>query len=366
VTVAIATVGVEEEFLLIDPESRRPRPAAAAVVAGAETELADQVCGEFTRSQIEVKTVPCGDAGQLRDELARLRTAVAAAADAEGVRLCASGTPVVATEPSAVADHPRYDAGVAQYRSMLDDFMVCSTHVHVYLPDRELAVRASNHLRPWLPLLMAVSANSPFHQGNDTGYADWRAVIRSRFPCLGPPPYAESLRHHEELATAIADSGAMLNASTPFWDIRPNPKLPTLEVRSMDVVADIDDTVALAMVVRALVAVATDKALAGDPGPRPSSEVLRAAYWRAARDGWPGCGVDALSGQVLPTSVQIARLVDHLEPALQRHGDTATVHRLLDRLADRGTGADVQRASFARRGSLEGVVDELVSLTART
>jgi carboxylate-amine ligase len=366
VTGDIATVGVEEEYLLVDPDSGRPQPAAAAVVARAEAALGDQVCGEFTRSQIEVRTSPCAEAGQLRDELARLRTAVGSAAVAEGLRLCASGTPVVAAEPFPVADHPRYRAGVAQYRAMLDDFMVCSTHVHVYLPDRELAVRVSNHLRPWLPLLIAVSANSPFHQGVDTGYADWRAVIRSRFPCLGPPPYAESLRHHEELAMAIADSGAMLNAATPFWDIRPNPRLPTIEIRSMDVLPDIDDTVALTMLVRALVSVSTDKALAGDTGPQPNSEVLRAAYWRAARDGWPGCGVDALSGQVLPASVQMARLVDHIDPALRRHGDGATVHGFMDRLVNRGTGADLQRAWLAERGALAGVVDDLVSLTART
>jgi glutamate---cysteine ligase / carboxylate-amine ligase len=251
---------------------------------------------------------------------------------------------------------------VAQYRAMLDDFLVCSLHVHVHLPDRELAVRVGNHLRPWLPLLVALSANSPFHQGNDTGYADWRAIIRSRFPCLGPPPYAESLRHHEELATAMADSGAMLDAATPFWDIRPNPRLPTVEVRSMDVPADIDDTVALAALVRALVATATDKALAGDPGPRPSSELLRAAYWRAARDGWSGCGVDALTGQILAASVQTARLVDYIGPALHRHDDTGAVHEFVARLIARGTGADLQRVSLARHGTLAGVVDDLVRL----
>jgi len=361
------TIGVEEEFFLIDPDSRTPRPAGADVVARAASELGDQISGEFTRYQIEVKTSPCIEAAQLRTELAWLRTTAAAAAAAEGLRLCASGTPVLSgCGSSAVGDHPRYRAGVAQYRAMLDDFLVCSLHVHVHLPDRELAVRVGNHLRPWLPLLVAMSANSPFHQGNDTGYADWRAIIRSRFPCLGPPPYAESLRHHEELATAMADSGAMLDAATPFWDIRPNPRLPTVEVRSMDVPADIDDTVALAALVRALVATATDKALAGDPGPRPSSELLRAAYWRAARDGWSGCGVDALTGQILPASVQTARLVDYIGPALHRNDDTDAVHAFVDRLIARGTGADLQRVSLARHGTLAGVVDDLVRLSART
>jgi glutamate---cysteine ligase / carboxylate-amine ligase len=202
----VATIGVEEEFFLVDPASRCPQPAAAAVVARTAPELDDRICEEFTRYQIEARTAPCESAGQLRGELVRGRAAAVAAAGAEGLRLCASGTPVLGRSgPVAVGEHPRYRAGVEQYRTMLDDFMVCSMHVHVQLPDRELAVRVGNHLRPWLPLLLALSANSPFHQGIDTGYADWRAVIRSRFPCLGPPPYAESLRHHEQLGAAMAD-----------------------------------------------------------------------------------------------------------------------------------------------------------------
>ena len=136
----------------------------------------------------------------------------------------------------------------------------------------------------------------------------------------------------------------MLDAATPFWDIRPNPRLPTLEIRSMDVVADIDDSVALAMLVRAIVAASADKARAGDVGPRPSSELLRAAYWRAARDGWCGCGVDSITGRVLPAAVQAARLLDHIGPTLHRHGDSEIVHGFVARLAARGAGAERQRA----------------------
>jgi carboxylate-amine ligase len=360
------TIGVEEEYLLVDPDSRTPQAAGPRVVARAATDLGDSVSGEFTQYQIEVKTPPCADAAQLRTELLRLRASVVAAACAEGLRLCASGTPVLGTsESTPVGDHPRYRAGVAQYRGMLEDFTVCSMHVHVHLPDRELAVSVSNHLRPWLPLLVAMSANSPFHQGRDTGYASWRAVIRTRFPCLGPPPYAESLRHHEELAAAIVESGAMLDAQTPFWDIRPNPHVPTLEIRAMDVIADIGDATALALLLRALVTTAAAKASQGDPGPQPSSEVLRAAYWRAARDGWSGCGADALTGQILPTPIQAARLVDYVRPELEHHGDMQTVVEFLRRLSNRGAGAELQRRSDQLHGSLTGVVDDLVALTAR-
>jgi carboxylate-amine ligase len=238
-----STIGVEEEFLLLDPETRAPAPAAERVIVRAATTLGDLVSGEFARAQLEVKTQPCSDATRLRDELVRLRATAAAASRDEGVRICAAGTPVIAAPaPLVVGDHPRYRAGLSQYRAMLDDFLVCAVHVHIHVPDRETAVLAGNHLRPWLPLLVALSANSPFHQGEDTGYADWRAVIRSRFPCLGPPPYAESLEHHKELAAAMAKTEAMLQPDLPLWDVRPNPSLPTLEVRSMDVNADVDDT----------------------------------------------------------------------------------------------------------------------------
>ncbi|MFI9583943.1 glutamate--cysteine ligase [Streptomyces sp. NPDC052236] len=357
-------MGVEEEHLLVHPGSRAVAPAGTRVVARAAVLLGELVCGEFTEYQIEVKTPPCPGPAQLRQDLIRARSVVAAAAQAEGLRLCASGTPVIGgTGPAEIGDHPRYRAGMEQYRTMLEDFVVCAFHTHVQVADREAAALVGNHLRPWLPLLVALSANSPFHGGRDTGYASWRAVVRGRFPCLGPPPYVESLEHYQQLATAMEESEAMLDATLPFWDIRPHPRLPTLEIRAMDVPPDADDTVALAALVRALVVTATALVLRGDPGPRTSGELLRAAYWRAARDGWPGAGVDALTGRILPTPVQARRLVDHVRPALEEHGDADTVMAFLRRLATRGTGAQQQRASAARHRGLTGVVDDLVTLT---
>ncbi len=362
----IPPLGVEEEFFLVDPVTRRPRSVGDRVVSRAVSDLDDGVSGEFNQHQLEIKTRPCADPVRLRAELVRLRAGAAAAARAEGVRLCASGVPVLAVDgPNPVGDHPRYREGLGQYRSMMEDFAICAFHVHVHMPDRELAVRVANRLRPWLPLLVALSANSPIRHGEDTGYACWRAVIRSRFPCLGPPPFAESLQHHRELSAAIAGSGAMLDAAMPFWDVRLNPRLPTLEIRAMDVTADVDDTVALAVLVRALVVTATAADRAGEPTPRPDSEVLRAAYWRAARDGWRGSGVDALSGELSPTSTQASTLLQHVGCVLDLAGDRAFVTNFMHRLAARGTGAEIQRAAAARAGSYAGAVDELVRLTAR-
>lgn len=362
---ALPTVGVEEEFFLVHPGSRCVEASGAKVVARASSTMGDLVSGEFTEYQIEGRTPPCSSFAELRSRLARTRAAASAAARAEGLRLCASGTPVIqAGGPADIGDHPRYRASVNQYRAMLDDFAVCAFHAHVHLPDRELGALVSNHLRPWLPLLVAMSANSPFHRGRDTGYESWRSVVRGRFPCLGPPPYAESLDHYERLAAAMQESEALLDAAIPFWDIRPNPRVPTLEIRSMDVLPDIDDTAALTVLIRALVVTAAARVRRGDPGPRPSSELLRAAYWRAARDGWPGSGVDALTGRILPTPVQAARLVDHVRPALEEHGDLDHVSAFLRRLAIRGSGAQRQRASAESPRGLVGVVDDLVRLTA--
>ncbi|GAA4888472.1 glutamate--cysteine ligase [Streptomyces coeruleoprunus] len=358
-------MGVEEEFFLVHPAGRGAAAAGTRVVARVPPALAERVSGEFTEYQVEGRTAPCSDAQELRTELLGVRSGLAAAARAEGLRLCASGTPVIGGDGGRadVGGHPRYRAGVLQYRAMHDDFAVCAFHVHVHLPDREAAVLVGNHVRPWLPLLVAMSANSPFHQGRDTGYASWRSVIRGRFPCLGPPPYAESLADHERLATAIAATEAMLEPGMPFWDVRPNPALPTLEVRTMDVLPDVNDTVALTTLIRALVVTAAERVADGDPGPRPSSELLRAACWRAARDGWPGAGVDVLTGRVVPFSVQARDLVDHVRHTLRAYGDEEDVTAFLRRLSEHGSGADRQRTHLAAGRDLTAVVDALIQET---
>ncbi|NYE44562.1 carboxylate-amine ligase [Streptomyces fulvorobeus] len=361
----IPTVGVEEEYFLVDPVTRSVVSAGPRVVARAVLEVGDLVSEEFTGYQIEVKTRPCTTMGELRAELVRVRAAAVSAAGQEGLRLCASGTPVTAPVDQApdVGDHPRYRAGLKQYRAMLDDFDISAFHAHVYLPDREQAVLAGNHLRPWLPLLVALSANSPFHHGIDTGYASWRSVIRSRFPCLGPPPYARSLAHHEQLAAAMAASEAMLNAGMPYWDIRPHPHLPTLEVRSMDVLTDVDDTVALTALIRATVVTVAHRVEEGDRGPQVCSELLRAAYWRAARDGWTGSGIDVLTATPMSFADQAAQLVAYVRPVLERYNDLDLVKTFLARLNTRGSGADLQHSWNGTQAGLHAVVDGLIQAT---
>ncbi len=355
------TVGVEEEYFVVHPDTRAVEPAGPRVVARAAADLGDAFSGEFTAYQIEVKTEPCTTSAEVYRELTRLRAAVGRAAAAEGLRVCPSGTPVLGgAGPVVVGDHPRYQTSVDLFRSMMDDYAINALHVHVHLPDRELAALVGNHLRPWLPLLVEMSANSPFHGGRDSGYASCRSVIRVRFPCLGPPPYVDSFAHYEDTARAIATAGAMPFGELSFWDVRPHPTLPTLEVRCMDVPADAADSAALAAIVRVLVVTAAARMRAGDPGPRAGGELLRSAYWYATRDGWPGLGTDTVTGDVLPAPERGRRLLAHVCPTLDAHGDRQVAADFLARLGRHGLGAYRQRAAARRPGGLAAVVDDLV------
>ncbi|MFJ9775939.1 YbdK family carboxylate-amine ligase [Kitasatospora sp. NPDC101157] len=356
----VPTVGVEEELFLVCPGTGAVVGAGPRVAALAARELGDLVAGEFTDLQVEVRTPPCTDTGELHAHLVRARQAVAAAAAGEGLRVCPSATPVIGGSHAPVGDHPRYRAGVELYRSLMDDFVVSALHVHVLLPDREVAALVGNHLRPWLPLLVEMTANSPYFDGRDTGYASWRTVTRLRIPALGPPPYIESFDDYRRTTAQLAAARVVPFADLPFWDVRPHPRLPTIEVRSMDVPPDPADSAAVAAVVRALVDTSARLVEGGDPGPRLSSDLLRGAYWYSTRDGWTGTGLDALSAAMLPAPERARRLMDHIGPALQRFGDLDRAAAFFDRLAAHGTGAHRQRAAH-RAGGLPHVVADLTA-----
>ncbi|MFF2545127.1 YbdK family carboxylate-amine ligase [Kitasatospora sp. NPDC058063] len=355
------TVGVEEEYFVVDPASRAVVPGGPRLAARSAGVLGDLVSGEFADLQIEVRTPPCATMGELSAQLVRLRRTLAACAEAEGLTVCPSAAPVIGGGDAVpVGDHPRYRDGVRLFRTLMDDFAVCALHVHVCLPDREVAALVGNHLRPWLPLLVEMSANSPFHAGRDTRFASWRSVLRLRFPSLGPPPWVESFDDYRRVAASMAAVGGSSFAELPFWDTRPHPRLPTLEVRCMDVPAESADSVALAAVVRGLVVTSARLAERGDKGPQLRGELLRGAYWYATRDGWPGPGADALTGRVLPAPERARRLVEHIGAALEGLGDLERVTAFADRLAARGSGAHRQRAAH-RAGGLPAVVDDLAN-----
>lgn len=355
--------GVEEEFLVVDARTRAPAPEAATVIARARERLGDRVDGEITKLHVETRTAPCHTAADLGDQLAEGRAEVARAAEADGLRVVATGTPVVGRAvPPPITEGPRQDRGTATFRGLHDELGICAVHVHVELPDRDRAVRVSNHLRPYLPTLIALTANSPHWDERDTGYASWRTVIWHRWPVAGPPPVFASAAHYDDVVGTLLEAGAMVDTGTLFWDIRLSAHQPTLEVRVADVPPTAEESTAFAALVRALVVTAGAAVDRGEPAPDVAPELMRLAYWRAARDGMGGHGVDLPGGRLLPAAELAGRLVETARPALAAFGDLDRVGDWLAALAAEGDGATRQRRAAA--GGLVAAVDHLVASTA--
>jgi carboxylate-amine ligase len=353
-------MGVEEEYLVVDPETRAVLPCAAPVLELATAELGERAAAEITKFQVEAKTPPCADLCELSEQLRRMRSIMGAAAAKLGLGVVASGTPVLGDAvPPPINEHPRYALGVRTYRALHDEQSVCAGHVHVHLPDRERALLVSNHVRPWLPVLIALMANSPFWMGRDTGYASWRTLTWGKWPVAGPPPYFDSAADFDRLIAALTESGVLVDPGTIFWDVRPSARLPTLEVRVTDVPATAEESTLLAALVRALVVVALADVERGDLGPRVSPELLRAAYWRAARDGLDGHGIDPGTGRLMAITDLVDALIARVRDGLEEFGDLDAVTALLARLRAAGGGAWRQRAAHARHGRFEDVVDFL-------
>ncbi|WP_089155370.1 carboxylate-amine ligase [Micromonospora sp. NBS 11-29] len=359
----LLTVGVEEEFLLADPHTGAAVPAVDLVMEQVPAELRGQVEREFQTSQIEIGSPPGLELSSIRHSLSMLRGELADAAERAGVRLLAIGTGPVDGPVPPVVDKPRFDRMIERFRLLVPGPGNNGMHVHVGVPDPDTGVQVLNHVRPWLPILHAVTVNSPFSQGTDTGYASWRSIEWERWPSVAPTPYLKSHEHYQRLIRQLIASGVMLDEGMLYWYARLSAKYPTVEIRIGDVCPSVDDAVLVAALVRALVATALTDVAAGRPAVNTDHHLLVAAHWRAAHDGLEGEGVDLTDGELRPAWELLDRLVDRLRPELTRHGDLDQVTDLLGGLRRHGSGAARQRAVFARTGKLVDVVADVARQT---
>jgi carboxylate-amine ligase len=350
------TVGVEEEFVLVDPDTGAPDLNNTAVAAAGEA-LGIELQLELSRCQIETATPVCTRMEDLEAQLRRTRTLTAAAAAQTGAALLAVAVPPFGPPPRMITDLPRYRR-LADHFGQLGEQVICGCHVHVGVPDREVAVAVSNHLRPWLPALVALTANSPIIADRDTGYASWRHVLWSRWPSAGPPPYFQSAGHYDTVVAELLDHEVILDVGMLYWDVRLSAHLPTLEVRVADVPTTVEETLLLATLVRGLVVAGLRAVRRGQRAPAVDAHRLRAAYWRAARDGVTGRGIDIASGCLVPAAEPLLRLLDHIRPALEATGDYAGTQAALTRILAVGNGAARQRQTL-QNGTLLDVLGML-------
>jgi carboxylate-amine ligase len=348
------TVGVEEEFQLVDPASRALVPAVDGVIsAGDGTGL---VTSELSRSCVEMVSPVFGTTSGLARELPALRREVGALAREGGAEIVAAGTHPF-SEPT---EQPL--AGGAHNRRLEDEMgwvartqAIYGLHIHVAVSDGEEAIAAVNELARRVPLLVALSANSPFWRGSDTRLASTRSKIFEMFPRSGLPPafrdWGDFVRHVE----ALVASGSIPDASWCWWDARPHLKFGTVELRAPDVQTDASHTAALAALVQCLVAAADG---------RPPEDPLFVAEnkWRAVRHGMDAAFYDFATAETVQARPLARELVEELRPISQDLRCEAELEGVLE-IIDRGNGAGLQRAAFEKNGSLEDLVDHLAVAT---
>ena len=363
---AAFTLGVEEEYQLIDPATRNLRASAAGVLAAARPALGEAVQPELRLSQIEVATPVCRTLADVRRELRRLRGAVIAAAAREGSRVASAGThPFAAAPAQPITPEARYRHIARAYRELADELVIFGCHVHVGIADPELAIATMNRARAWLAPLVALAASSPFWNGADTGYASYRTELWGRWPLAGPPQAFADRAEYDALVRALVATGTIAEPTQLYWDIRPSARFPTLEFRAADACATVDEAVLVAGLTRALARTCYEAARRGAPLPAPRPELVRAAQWRAARDGLEGMLVDPVAGRAVPAPELVDALLRFVRPALEDLGEWDEVAALAHATLAGGNGATRQRTVYRRAGRPEDVVDLLIAETAR-
>ncbi len=353
-------LGVEEEFHVVDLTTRE------LVARGPELfdRLPDTFTAELQKSVVESNSSVCTRLDELRTDLQRSRAQLVSIADGLGLGVVAAGTvPLVDPEVLDLTDNDRFRQMHADYQLLVREQLICGTQVHVDVPDRDVAVAVTQRLVPWLPVLLALSASSPFWLGQDSGYASSRSLAWQRWPTAGGSG-ATTAAEHDALVADLVLSETISDPGMIYFDVRPATNLPTLELRIADSCPDVDGIVLMAGLFRALVRRECDAVVAGMPPAELAAPLQRAAIWRAARSGLEGDLLDLpRSARPVPAAVAVAGLLEHVRAHLVAAGDWEQVSGLAERAVAHGSSSSQQRRAFERRGRLADVVDLLLAQT---
>ncbi|MBO9703996.1 MAG: glutamate--cysteine ligase [Arthrobacter sp.] len=358
------TFGVEEELLIVSADSGWPLPLARAVLDAAARSGSSPGPGlttEFKQEQIEVNTRPCETAEELRAEIVAGRSLADAAARTVGARIAASGTPPLMHTTPTEGDQ-RYSAMSRRFGMVAREQITCGFHVHVSVDSRDEGVAVLDRIRPWLPALLALSANSPFWNGEDTGFASYRTQIWSRWPSAGPPELFGTAAGYDATIARLIRTGVLLDEGMVYFDARLCRHQPTVEVRIADICLLAEDAVVLAAAVRALVETAATEWRAGIPAPAVRTDTLRLADWQASRFGLRAELLDPATGDPRRAAAVVEDFADHLDVVVDGAGDLPLVRAGIARILERGSGERLQREAFGG-GRASDVVAAIVEAT---
>jgi carboxylate-amine ligase len=364
------SMGIEEEFFIVHSDTGL---ISQAGLPGFDTLkrrrfFEDPVAGfdsEFQLSIVESRTGVCLSIEQVRLQLTELRSALSTHAHETERSIVSAGTlPILDWRDMRITDESRYSDIASYYRDVVMRRATCGCHVHIGVQGRDRAIRALSRAQPWLPILLALSASSPFFEGFDTGYESYRSTLWGGFPVAGPIPYFDSYSEYLRAVNRLVRTGAMLDAGHIYWDIRPGNSFETVEFRVADGCTTVDEVLLQALLCRALMSTCL-KETDGEQGPGPviRSELQRAAVWRAARSGMSDVLIDVCAEEAVPAREMLARFLEYITDSLEELDSVDMVRTLVEQVQRSGTSALRQRRKLEKSGNLHDVIAMLVMET---
>ncbi len=359
------TLGIEEEYQVISPDTRELTSHEQKIVEVANRHMEDQVKAEMHQAVVEVGTKICKDINEARDEVKYLRKTISAIAHDLDLRIGAAGThPFSAWQKQLLTPHPRYNEIINELQDTARSNLIFGLHVHVGIEDRAMALHIANSIRYFLPHLYAISTNSPFWEGRNTGFKSFRTKIFDKFPRTGIPDFFDSVAEYDDYINLLIKTRCIDNAKKIWWDIRVHPFYPTLEIRICDIPLNADDTIAIAALIQALVAKLYKLRESNLNFMIYRRHLINENKWRASRYGIDGKLIDFGKEQEVNTRVLISEIIDFVDDVLDDLGSREAISHI-HKILESGTGADRQLKVFEETGSLEKVVDFIMEETVR-
>jgi glutamate---cysteine ligase / carboxylate-amine ligase len=359
----VFTLGIEEEFAIIDPETRELRSHIQEILEDGKVTLKERVKPEMHQSVVELGTEICQSITDARMHVVDLRSKLAALAARGGLKIASVGThPFSHWHDQLITQGDRYQEIVKDMQLLARANLIFGLHVHVGIPDREAAIHVMNQVRYFLPHLYALSVNSPFWVGRNTGLKGYRLKVFERFPRTGIPDAFESLAEYEDYLRLLVKTGCVDNAKKIWWDIRLHPFFDTLEVRVCDAQTRVDDTLAIAALIQAIVAKLFKLQNQNLSFRIYRRRLLDENRWRAARYGIDGHLIDFGREASVETRGLIEEILEFIAAEIEELGSRREMEHV-QKILREGTGADRQLAVWERTNDMHAVVDHIVHET---
>ena len=357
------TIGIEEEYQIIDPESRELTSYIQRFLEQGRHVLRDQIKPEFLQSQVEVGSEICRNIKEARKEIVRLRRAVTKVAEENGLRVAAASThPFSKWSDQRITAGERYVKHEAAMADVARRLLIFGMHVHIGIDNKDLMMDVMDQARYFMPHLLALSTSSPFWHGRETGLKSYRSIVFENLPRTGLPPTFRSWSEYQGFINTLLKTGCIDEPTKIWWDIRPHPVFPTLEFRVSDICTKVDEAVCLAALVQAIVAKLIKLRLANQSWRRYRHHLITENKWRAVRYGIDGKLIDFGRDEEVPLRFLATELLTLLDDVLDELGTRHEVE-YIERILEEGTSADRQIRCFREKGDLNAVVDHLIEET---